>query len=86
MVLFLNTQNNHLRGQVVSMTYPWRNDDRLEAIEDGLDGDGGVHAAEVHHRVGDGRRSVVERLDQEREACSTQLPSATRSSIAPVCE
>ena len=48
-------------------SHPWRYDDGLEAVKDGFDGDGGVHTAEGHDRVGDGRRAVVERLDDQSE-------------------
>ena len=51
-----------------AVTYPGCDDDRLEAIKYGFDGDGRIHTAERHHGVGDRRRAVVERLHQERKA------------------
>ena len=56
-------------GYILAM-YPRRDDHCLKPVEDGLDGDGGVHAAEVKDRVRDGGCTVVEGLNDQSESCN----------------
>ena len=52
-------------------TDPWCDDDSLESVEDGFDGNGGVHTAEPEHRVRNRRRPVVKWLDYQGKPWKT---------------